>query len=174
MFGGGLVAKSCLTLNTPWIVACQAPLSMGFSRQEYWSRLPFPSPEIPLICIDIWYLFFSFFLHFVWQFLGLFNLCKWHIPLYGWGIFYFSLHFWNLNCINGLPYWLSGNTPTNAGDIGLIPVLGKSPGEGKGNLLQYSCLENSMGRGAWLAIVHGIAKSWTRLSSWTTTNCVNT
>ena len=36
--------KSCLTLATPWTVACQAPLSMGFSRQEYWSGLPFPSP----------------------------------------------------------------------------------------------------------------------------------
>ena len=35
--GGGLVAKSCLTLAIPWTVACQAPLSMGFSRQEYWS-----------------------------------------------------------------------------------------------------------------------------------------
>ena len=43
--GGGLVAKSCRTLATPWTVACQAPLSMGFSRQEYWSRLPFPSPR---------------------------------------------------------------------------------------------------------------------------------
>ena len=42
--GGGLVAKSCLTLVTPWTVAFQAPLSMGFSRQEYWSGLPFPSP----------------------------------------------------------------------------------------------------------------------------------
>ena len=41
--GGGLVAKSCLTLATPWNVACQAPLSMRFSRQEYWSGLPFPS-----------------------------------------------------------------------------------------------------------------------------------
>ena len=41
--GGGLVAKSCLTLRTPWTVACQAPLSMGFSRQEYWSGLLFPS-----------------------------------------------------------------------------------------------------------------------------------
>ena len=41
----GLVAKSCLTLVTPWTVAHQAPLSMGFSRQEYWSGLPFPSPE---------------------------------------------------------------------------------------------------------------------------------
>ena len=42
--GGGLVVKLCLTLATPWAVACQAPLSMGFSRQEYWNRLPFPSP----------------------------------------------------------------------------------------------------------------------------------
>ena len=43
---GGLVAKSCPTLSTPWTVACQASLSMGFSRQEYWSGLPFPSPGI--------------------------------------------------------------------------------------------------------------------------------
>ena len=42
--GGGLVAKLCLTLEPPWTVACQAPLSMGFSRQEYWSGLPFSSP----------------------------------------------------------------------------------------------------------------------------------
>ena len=37
-----LVTKSCLTLATPWTIACQVPLSMGFSRQEYWSGLPFP------------------------------------------------------------------------------------------------------------------------------------
>ena len=42
--GGDLVTKSCPTLVTPWTIACQAPLSMGFSRQEYWSGLPFPSP----------------------------------------------------------------------------------------------------------------------------------
>ena len=41
---GGLVAKLCPTLVTSWTVACQAPLSMGFSKQEYWSVLPFPSP----------------------------------------------------------------------------------------------------------------------------------
>ena len=41
----GLVAKSCLTLVTPWTVARQAPLSMGFSRQEYWNGLPFPYPK---------------------------------------------------------------------------------------------------------------------------------
>ena len=43
MVVGGLVAKSCPTIMTPWTVACQAPLSMEFSRQEYWSGLPFPS-----------------------------------------------------------------------------------------------------------------------------------
>ena len=43
-YGGGLVTKSCLTLVTPWIVACQACLSMGFSRQEYCNGLPFPPP----------------------------------------------------------------------------------------------------------------------------------
>ena len=42
--GGGLIAKSCLTLATPWIVACQDPLSIGFSRQQFWNGLPFPSP----------------------------------------------------------------------------------------------------------------------------------
>ena len=44
-----------------------------------------------------------------------------------------------------------------------IPGLGRSPGEGNGNPLQYPCLENSMGRGDWHATVHGVAKSWTRL-----------
>ena len=44
--GGSLVAKLCLTLVTPWTVACQTPLSMGFSKQEYWSGLSFPFPGI--------------------------------------------------------------------------------------------------------------------------------
>ena len=48
MAGGGLVTKLCLTLATPWTVACQTPLSMGFSRQKYWSGLPFPSSEFTL------------------------------------------------------------------------------------------------------------------------------
>ena len=56
------------------------------------------------------------------------------------------------------------NLPANAGDIGLIPGLGRSPEEGNGNPLQYSCLGNPMDRGAWRAIVHGVAKSQTRLS----------
>ena len=51
----------------------------------------------------------------------------------------------------------------NGGDLGLIPGLGSSPGEGVGKPLQYSCLENSVDRGAWWATVHGVVKSWTRL-----------
>ena len=53
----------------------------------------------------------------------------------------------------------------NAGDLSLIPGSGRSPGERNGYPLQYSCLENSMDRGAWWAIVHEIAKSWAQLSN---------
>ena len=53
----------------------------------------------------------------------------------------------------------------NAGDLGLIPGLGRSPGEGNGNPLQYSCLENSTDRGVWQVTVHGPTQSWTRLST---------
>ena len=56
------------------------------------------------------------------------------------------------------------NLPANAGDTGLIPGLARSPGGGNGNAFQYSCLENSMDRGAWRATVHGVAKSRTQLS----------
>ena len=52
----------------------------------------------------------------------------------------------------------------NAGDQSSIPGSGRSPGEGNGYPLQYSCLENPMDRGAWCAIVHGVAKSQTRLN----------
>ena len=55
----------------------------------------------------------------------------------------------------------------NAGDPGSIPESGRSPGEGNGNPLQYSCLDNSMDEGAWWATVHGFAKSWTQLSNFT-------
>ena len=50
------------------------------------------------------------------------------------------------------------NLPANAGDTGSIPGLGRSPGEGNGNLFQYSCLGNPMDRGAWQATVHGVTK----------------
>ena len=50
------------------------------------------------------------------------------------------------------------NLPVNAGDVGLIPRSGRSPGKGSGNALQYSCLENPMDRGAWWATVHEVAR----------------
>ena len=49
----------------------------------------------------------------------------------------------------------------DAGDPGSIPGLGRSPGQGNGNPLQYSCLENFMDRGDWQATVHGVSKNWT-------------
>ena len=62
------------------------------------------------------------------------------------------------------------NPHTYAEDAGSIPGLGRSPGGGNGNPLQYSCLENFIDRGASRATVHGVTKSWTRLSNWTHTN----
>ena len=56
---------------------------------------------------------------------------------------------------------------SNAGDLGSIPGSGRSPGEGNGNPLQYSCLEKPMDGEAWYATVHGVAKSRTRLSDFT-------
>ena len=53
---------------------------------------------------------------------------------------------------------VSKGSACNAGDLGSIPGLGRSPGEGNGNPLQYSCLENPMDRGAWQITVHGVAK----------------
>ena len=74
----------------------------------------------------------------------------------------------DVNCTSpdhpGLPWWLSGKESTcNARDKGFIPESGRSPGERNGSPLQYSCLRNPMGRGAWRATVHGVAKSWTWL-----------
>ena len=57
----------------------------------------------------------------------------------------------------------SKESSCNSGNLGSMPGLGRSPGEGKGHPIQYSDLENSKDRGAWQAIVHGIAKSGTRL-----------
>ena len=57
------------------------------------------------------------------------------------------------------------NPPANAGDLGSFLGLGRSPGEGHSNPLQYSCLENPMDRGTWRAIVCGVAKSQTWLSN---------
>ena len=77
------------------------------------------------------------------------------------------------NYVNGFPGGsVVKNLPASAGDtrdVGSIPGSGISPGGGNGNLFQYSCLENSMGKGTWWATVHGGAKSQTQLSRQTDT-----
>ena len=68
----------------------------------------------------------------------------------------------------GLPWWLRRKPSAyNVGDPGSIPGSGRSPGEGNGKPLQYSCLENAIDGGAWWAAVHGVAKSRTWLSDFT-------
>ena len=64
--------------------------------------------------------------------------------------------------LGGLPCGSVGKeSACNAGDPGSIPGMGRSPGEGNGNPLQYSCLENPMDRGVWVTTVHGVTKSQT-------------
>ena len=88
-----------------------------------------------------------------------------HIP-YSWQI-WFLVYLWSCVPITMITFRrhpsLVKNPSANAEDLrgaGLIPGLGRFPGEGNGNPLQYSCLENSMERRAWQATVHGVAKSW--------------
>ena len=82
------------------------------------------------------------------------NLQKESIPIH---IMYTFLH--------QLPWWLSGKeSACNAGDPSVIPYLGRSPGKGNGYLHQYSCLENSMDRRTWRALVHEVSKSQTQQS----------
>ena len=70
-----------------------------------------------------------------------------------------------------LPRWLSGKESTcNSGDAGSNPGSGRSPGEGNGNPLQYSCRENPMDRGARRAMVHRVSQSQTRLGDWAHTH----
>ena len=115
-----------------WTVAHQAPQSIRFSRQEYWSGLPFLFPGVFLTQGSIPCLL----------------LCRW--------ILYLRCH-----------DTVVKNLPANAGgarDLGSIPGLGRSLGEGNGKTLQYSCLENPTDRGSWWATVHGVIKSRTQLS----------
>ena len=103
------VASRVQLLATPWTTAYQAPPSMGFSRQEYWSGVPLPSP--------------------------------------------------------GLSLWLrnkeSACNAVATRNVSSIPGFRRSPGGGHSIPLQYSSLENPMGRESWRAIVHKVTKSWT-------------
>ena len=133
---------------TLWTAAHQAPLSMGFSRQEYWSWLPcppsgdLPDPGIKPLSLKSLALSGGFFT----------TSTTWETP------------------------WVKKLT-ANAGDLrdtGSIPGSGRSPEGGHGNPLQYSCLENPMGKGAWWATVHRVSKSWTWLKWLSTHACSKT
>ena len=79
---------------------------------------------------------------------------------------FFNLYLSFVNSSSGSDWFSDGKASAcNEGDLGSIPGSGSSPGEGNGNPLQYSCLENPMDEGAWWATVHGVAKSGTRLSN---------
>ena len=125
---------------TLWTVAHQSPQSVGFSWQEYWNGLLCPA-------------------------LG---------DLSDPGIKPSSLKSPALGAgslplappVMGFPGGSDGKESVcNAGDPRLIPGSGISPGEGNGNSLQYSCLDNPMDREAWQAPVHRVTKSWTQLSN---------
>ena len=141
-----VLSHVCLFV-TPWAAVCQTLLSMEFSRQEYWSGLPFPSPEdlpdpgtepsslgfsAPFLSGAHWKIHLKCILYLI----GVSLMAQWY-----------RIH------------------PYNAGVTGQTPRAGRSRGGGNGNTLQYFCLKNPMDRGAWRATVHGVTKSHTRLSS---------
>ena len=82
---------------------------------------------------------------------------------------------YTVNILSKLPGFPGGSdgkeSSCKAGDVDLIPGLGRSPGEGNGSPLQYSCLENSMDRGAWQATVHGVTYTLNVLSKLTSSIC---
>ena len=142
----------------------QAPLSIGFSRQKYWRRLPFPSqgdlshPEIKPVCPAVAGGFFTT------KPPGKPSetstsplIVTSYIPLHN---------------SRDFPDDSGGKeSACNARDTGLIPESGRYHWEGNGNPLQYSCLGNSMDRGTWWPMAHGVTKSQTQLK-WLTTTIV--
>ena len=131
---------------TPWTVASQAPLSMGFSRQEYWSGLPFPSPIAPKTWIKKYVRLLTVTLD------TYCSISKHKTQFLNLGAGYTSVDFAGGSDCKASAY--------NAGDPGSIPGSGRSPGEGNSNPLQCSCLENLIDGGAWWAEVHRVTKSW--------------
>jgi len=195
------------------MAAYHAPPSTGFSRQEYWSGLPLPSPvrfNIQYenfgtgiqIQHDTWETVHALSpdlsskltptldngklvnkLIYVLQFIFLWNQRDFKTNLTGllwiWASLVAQLvknppamqETWVWSLVwedQGFPGGLAGKVSTcNEGDLGSIPGSGRSPGEENGTPLQYSCLENPMDGGAWEAAVHGVVKSRTWLSEFT-------
>ena len=143
------MTKSYLTLSDPMDLGLQGFSVHRISQARILSRLPFPSPGdllnpgikplSPALQAD-------FFYHWVAK--------EAHIDNY---VILFVGTSPVAQTVKASDY--------NVGDLGSISELGRSPGEGNGSPFQYSCLENSMDRGAWQAIVHAVAKSQTRLAT---------
>ena len=127
----------------PWTVAYQAPPSMGFSRQKYWSGLPFLSPgDFPHPGI------------------------KPRSPAFQADAL--TLSHQGSQCLS-LPWWLSGKESScqcrKYKRLRFNPWSERSPGEGNGHPFQYSCLGDLMDRGTWWVTVHGVERSQTQLSN---------
>ena len=139
---------------TPWTVPHQAPLSMGFSRQQYWSGLPFPSPGglpdpgIKPVSPTLTGKYFSAEPPGKLEFKFITRFSYDSLPLSHWEA---QESYENL-VINLNSSFPGGSAlkylPVNVGDTGLIPGSGRSPGEGNGNPLPCSCLRNPRDRGA--------------------------
>ena len=148
------------SFSTLWTVASHAPLSMGLSWHEYYSGLPFPPPgDLPNPGIEPMSLMIPalagrfFTTTATWEAWVNCMVCE----------FYLSKAVTKKCLRASLMAQLVKNLPANAGDprhVGLIPRLGRSPEFGDGNLLQYSCLENSEDLGTRRAIVHEVIKRW--------------
>ena len=165
---------------------------MGFSRQEHWSGLPCPSPgDLPnpgikpgsqTLQAASYHLshqgsILGFYKSHFWVYApeqrfstsALFTSCIIWVTLCSWVGGNLLHHSGMLSSTSGLSLVAQtvNASADNAGDLGSIPGSGRSPGEGNGSPLQYSCLQNPMDRGAWQAAGHGVAKSRTRLSDFT-------
>ena len=130
-------------LVTPWTAAHQAPPSMGFSRQEHWSGCQCLLRNYALDTLGVSYALYI-------TFMVVQISC------------YISIEIGSI--FMGFPGSSDGiESACYAGYLALISGSGRSPGEGNGNSLQYSRLENPTNRGALWATVHRVTKSWTRL-----------
>ena len=163
-----LVRLVVWVFKTHWTVTCQVPCpwdslgknsAISFSRGSSQPKDQTQTPKSPALQAD------SLSTEAIGKPIDLHKWREWNSSTSGWvsnGIL--SLMSLGDNWVPvwlkyGLPWWLSGKEfACNAGDMDSIPGLGRSPGEGNGILLQYSCQESSMDRGAWRATVHGVEK----------------
>ena len=166
-------------LVTPWTAAYQAFPSMGFSRQEYWSGVPLPSPTHKINKVNICNILCIFcnlgccrkWLMNKGRAMEIKITCNTHgswtdnTYIQWLNTFYFA---WRSFLFISIMGFLGGvvikNPPANTGDTGSIPGSWRFAGVGNGNPLQYSCLENSLDRGAWWTTIYEVSQSRTWLS----------